>query len=85
MIQEKIVVGLENGLDVGVIANIVQRACKYSCSVYFQSQGRKVNAKSIMGMMNMGVAKGGEVTVICDGADEEAAKNDIETYIKTGK
>lgn len=85
MIQENVCVGLENGLDVGVIANLVQRACKYTCTVYLQSNGRKVNAKSIMGMMNMGVPKGGEITIICDGEDEEKAKNDIETFIKTGK
>lgn len=85
MLEKKVNVGLENGLDANVIAVLVQRACKYNCGVYLQVDTKKVNAKSIMGMMNMCVSKGSEIKIICDGTDEEKATADIEEYIVNGK
>lgn len=85
MLEKKVNVGLENGLDANVIAVLVQKACKYNSGVYLQVDTKKVNAKSIMGMMNMCVSNGTEIKVICDGADEEAAITDIEEYIVNGK
>lgn len=85
MVEKSVDVGLENGLDANVIAVLVQRACKHSATVHLQIDTKKVNAKSIMGMMNMCVSKGSPITIICDGEDEEAAIADIEAYITTGK
>lgn len=85
MLEKKVNVGLENGLDANVIAILVQKACKYTCSVHLQVDTKKVNAKSIMGMMNMCVSKGSEISIICDGSDEKNAVEDMEAYITTGK
>ncbi len=71
--KKDVVVGLRDGLDVGKIALLVQNACRFESTVYLESEGKKVNAKSIMGMMNMVVAKGKTVSVIAEGADEEEA------------
>ena len=85
MKEKTVTIGLTDGLDAGVIAVLVQRACKFSSSVYLQAEGKKVNAKSIMGMMNMGVNKGKEITIVVDGEDEDTAISELEEYLTTGK
>ena len=50
-----------------------------------ESEGKKVNAKSIMGMMSLGLDSGELVTVIADGPDEEVAVEDIAKYLCSGK
>lgn len=85
MKEKTVTIGLADGLDAGVIAVLVQRACKFSSSVYLQADGKKVNAKSIMGMMNMGVSKGKDITIVADGEDEDNAIAELEEYLTTGK
>ena len=60
---------------------LVQVASKFDSSVYLEAGEKKVNAKSIMGMMSLGLDTGEKVTVIVDGADEAAALEDIEKYL----
>jgi phosphotransferase system HPr (HPr) family protein len=78
MMEKTVIVKNEAGLDPGRIAVMVQTACKFESSVHLKKDDRKVNAKSIMGMMNMAVPKGGEVTIIAEGPDEEAAIAEME-------
>lgn len=81
MLERKITVRKADGLDADMIAVLVQRACKYESKIYLESDDKKVNAKSIMGMMNIGVCKGGEVTIYAEGSDEETAMKEIEDYL----
>lgn len=81
MLVKKITVQKADGLDAGMIAVLVQHACKFESKIYLESDDKKVNAKSIMGMMNMGVCKGGEVTIYAEGSDEEDAMKEIEDYL----
>ena len=60
---------------------LVQVASKYDSSVYLEAGDKRVNAKSIMGMMSLGLDTGEKVNVIVDGADEAAALEDIEKYL----
>ncbi|HAL02765.1 MAG TPA: HPr family phosphocarrier protein [Lachnospiraceae bacterium] len=85
MLKKTVTIGMANGLDANEIAVLVQKSCKYSASVHLQIGTKKVNAKSIMGMLNICEAKGTEITLICDGSDEEKALNDIAAYIESGK
>lgn len=81
MLEKKITVQKKDGLDAGMIAVLVQHACKYESKIYLESDDKKVNAKSIMGMMNIGVRKDGEVTIYTEGSDEEDAMREIEDYL----
>jgi len=74
-------VQLKNGLEARPVAVLVQVASQYESSVYIESEGKKVNAKSIMGMMTLGLDSGEEVTVIAEGSDEEAAVAGIENFL----
>ena len=62
---------------------LVQVASQFESSVYLGSDNKKVNAKSIMGMMSMGLESGAEVMVTADGADEETAVAEIEKFLTT--
>lgn len=77
-------INLENGLDARPVAHLVQEASKYESSIYMGSEDKKVNAKSIMGMMTLVLNNGEELIVTADGDDEELAVDNIEKFL-TGK
>lgn len=81
MIRKPITIGISNGLEARPIAMLVQVAIQYVSNIYLESEERKVNAKSIMGMMSLGLDTGESVTVSVDGADEEEAMKSIEEYL----
>lgn len=81
MTKKAVEIKLQNGLEARPIAMLVQVASKYDSSIYLESAGKKVNAKSIMGMMSLGLDAGETVTVTADGKDEEAAVSEIEKYL----
>ena len=64
-------------------AMLVQVASKHASNIYLESEGRKVNAKSIMGMMSLALAPGEKVTVIADGTDEDDAIFGMENYLRS--
>ena len=81
MIQKAIQIKLEEGLEARPVAMLVQVARQFESTVYINSEDRKVNAKSIMGMMSLGLASGEEVTVVADGNDEDTAVVEIEKFL----
>ena len=81
MIRKPITIGISNGLEARPIAMLVQIASQYSSSIYLENEEKRVNAKSIMGMMSLGLDAGEEVTLSIEGADEEEAMKGIEEYL----
>lgn len=72
---------LQNGLEARPVAMLVQVASKFESRIYLEFTGKKVNAKSIMGMMSLGLDNGDQVMVTAEGTDEEAAVDAIEKYL----
>lgn len=85
MISKPITIGISNGLEARPIAMLVQVASMYESSIYLEREQIKVNAKSIMGMMSLGLDAGESVTVLVEGKDEVEAMNHIEAYLKDNK
>ena len=83
MITKKIQIQLQNGLEARPVAVLVQVASQYNNSIYVECDDRKVNAKSIMGMMTLGLTAGEEVVVSANGDDEQTAMDDIVKYLST--
>ncbi len=81
MTKKDVQIKLENGLEARPIALLVQVASQYDSSIYIESEGKRVNAKSIMGMMTMVLSAGDTVTVSADGEDESAAIEGVENYL----
>ncbi len=81
MLEKSMKVQLKNGLEARPVAVLVQVASQHESSVYIESAGKKVNAKSIMGMMSLGLDNGAAINVIADGKDEEEAIASIEKFL----
>ena len=78
MTKRSIKVRLEDGLDARPVALLVQEASKYESNIYIEVDDKRINAKSIMGMMSLGLCAGEELTVA---ADEQTAVDNIEKFL----
>ena len=85
MIQKKMTINISTGLEARPVAVFVQVASQFNSSIYVEVGTKKVNAKSIMGLMTLGLDVGESVVVSADGADEEKAIAEIEKYLAAGK
>ena len=81
MKKKIITVELPDGLEARPAAMLVQVASQYDSRIYLESGSKRVNAKSIMGMMTLGLIAGQSITVEADGADEDQAVSEIEKYL----
>ncbi|HEY8435780.1 MAG TPA: phosphocarrier protein HPr [Haloplasmataceae bacterium] len=80
--EKKFVITDEAGLHARPATVVVNTASNYDSDIYLEYKGRRVNLKSIMGVMSLGVPRGGEITVIVEGGDEEAAMEGIENALR---
>ena len=81
MLKKPVTINMAGGLEVRPLAMLVQVASQYKCETYIESGNKHVNAKSIMGMMTLGLDQGDEVIVTTDGQDEQEAIVSIEKYL----
>lgn len=81
MISKKMTINIPNGLEARPVALLVQVASRYDSSVYVECDNKRVNAKSIMGMMSLALPTGTTVTITVDGTDEQTAMEGIEAYL----
>lgn len=81
MTKKNVQVKLESGLEARPVALLVQEASKYESSIYIECDSKRVNAKSIMGMMSLGLNVGEELTVVAEGVDEQTAVDNIEKFL----
>lgn len=63
------------------IAELVQVACKFDSEITLESENRKINAKSIMGIMAFNPCKGMSVNIVATGTDEQEALNAMERFL----
>ena len=69
------------GLHARASAKLTQVASSFACEIWLSRNGRRVNAKSIMGVMMLAAGKGAAVTIEADGADAQAALEAIQALI----
>lgn len=81
MTKRPITIQIPSGLEARPVALLVQVASQYVSQIHVEVDGKRVNAKSIMGMMTLGLESGEQITVEADGVDEEAAIQEIEKYL----
>lgn len=85
MIKKPVTIQTKEGLEARPIALLVQEASQYNSQVYIEIDSKKINAKSIMGMMSLRLANGEELTVVADGSDEQDAINGVEKFLASQK
>ena len=83
MITKNMTIELKTGLEARPVAVFVQVASQFDSSIFVEYDNKKVNAKSIMGMMTLGLAAGEKVQVSADGRDETEAIESIEKYLSS--
>lgn len=82
MIQTSLVVKHKNVIENRLIALLVQETNHFSCKISFQKDNKKINAKSIMGMMSLVLKEGDQIILIADGEDENAATESIKELLE---
>ena len=81
MISKNITINIPTDMEARPVALLVQVASQFESKIYVEYETKKVNAKSIMGMMALGLVPGQTVKVSADGADEAQAIESIEKYL----
>lgn len=81
MIEKEVVVKCESGLHNRQATYFVQKANEFNSTVWLESENRKMNAKSLLGIMSLGVITGAIVTLSAEGSDAEAAINALEQML----
>lgn len=72
---------MESGLQARPAAQFVQEANRFTADLFLEKEGKRINAKSIMGLMSLAITKGETITLIADGPDEEIAINQLVSFI----
>lgn len=85
MIKKPVKIELDTGLEARPVAQLVQLASQFECEIHVEVEQKEVNAKSIMGMMTLGLDTGEEIILSADGADEDEAMREMEDYLSHHK
>ena len=73
MISKEVIINNQVGLHARPATFFIQKANEFKSSIWVEKEDRRVNAKSLLGVLSLGIVKGTPVTIIADGADEDAA------------
>ena len=73
MITKEVVINNQVGLHARPATFFIQKANEFKSSIWVEKEERRVNAKSLLGVLSLGIVKGTAVTLIADGADEDEA------------
>ncbi|MBA2175632.1 HPr family phosphocarrier protein [Halobacillus locisalis] len=82
MIERSITVELETGLQARPAAQFVQQANRFTSDIFIEKDEKRVNAKSIMGLMSLAIGTGEDIKLIADGTDEEEALKELTDYVQ---
>ncbi len=82
MLSKKVNIVLRDVNEGRPYAAFVQLAGKFSSAIFLINNNRRINAKSIMGVMTLHLSAGDEVTLEIDGVDEDDAMTELEGYLK---
>ena len=73
MYSQNVTINNEVGLHARPATFFIQKANEYKCGIWVEKEERRVNAKSLLGVLSLGIVKGTTITLIADGSDEEEA------------
>ncbi|TFJ93347.1 HPr family phosphocarrier protein [Lentibacillus salicampi] len=85
MVEKSVKVELDTGLQSRPAAQFVQEANEYTAHLFLEKDGKRVNAKSIMGLMSLAISPGETIQMIADGEDEETALHELIEFVSDGK
>ncbi len=83
MVIKSVTINNQVGLHARPATFFIQKANEYRCSIWVEKDDRKVNAKSLLGVLSLGVVCGTTVNIIADGADEQEAVDTLAELINS--
>ncbi len=83
MCSKDVVINNQVGLHARPATFFIQKANTYRSSIWVEREDRRVNAKSLLGVLSLGIVKGTTITLIADGSDEEEALAGLSALIKS--
>ena len=81
MVQKDIHIRSDIGLQSKSLAEFIQKASNYKSSIWLEKDEKKANAKSMLGILALGINESTDVRLIAEGEDEEIALKELEEYI----
>ena len=83
MVIKEVVINNQVGLHARPATFFIQKANEFRSSIWIEKDERRVNAKSLLGVLSLGIVKGTTIRIIADGEDENAAISTLETLINS--
>jgi len=83
MVVKEVVINNQVGLYARPATFFIQKANEYNCSIWVEKDERRVNAKSLLGVLSLGIVKGTPIKIIADGSDEVEAIETLANLIVT--
>ena len=82
MFNKEVIVRCESGLHNKQVTYFVQKANEFRSSIWLESENRRMNAKSLLGIMSLGIVTGAVVTLTAQGSDAEAAVSALDALLQ---
>ena len=84
MYSKDVMVQNQVGLHARPATFFIQKANEFRSSIWIEKEERRVNAKSVLGILSLGIIGGTQIKIIADGADEQAAVNALVELVESG-
>lgn len=85
MVSKTVIFQCDEALQMKAVAVLIQKASSFSSHIYLTRDGRRANAKSLLGVMSLGIENGADIEVSADGADEKVALDALVQYLDDPK
>jgi len=82
MVSRTVVFQCDEALQMKAVAVLIQKASSFRSSIYLNRNGRRANAKSLLGVMSLGIENNAEIEITADGEDQQAALDTLITYLE---
>ena len=83
MVIKSVTINNQVGLHARPATFFIQKANEFKCSIWIEKEERSVNAKSLLGVLSLGVVKGSTINIVADGPEEETAVNTLVELISS--
>ena len=83
MVIKSVTINNQEGLHARPATFFIQKANEYKCSIWVEKDDRKVNAKSLLGVLSLGIVCGTTINIIADGVDEQQAVDTLADLVNS--
>jgi len=82
MVSQTVIFQCDDALQMKAVAVLIQKASAFRSSVYLSRSGRRANAKSLLGVMSLGIENNAEIEITADGEDQQSAIDTLVKYLE---